>query len=120
MAFSDPQSVTINAVPFSLPRINTGNAEGHFTSADGNTRLEVAPKTGNRRVSTVRLYQNKLIADPLVGTVNVRVGDMWSITLNRPKDGYSDQECLDQLTGLIAWLTASTNANAKKFIAGEN
>lgn len=120
MAFSDPQTITIDSVAITLPRINTGTAEGHFISADGNTRLELAPKNGNRRTSVCRLYQNKLIADPLIGTVNVRVGDMWSLTLNRPKDGYSDTEALNQLTALIAWLTASTNANAKKFIAGEN
>lgn len=120
MAFTDPQTITIDSTAYAMARIYTGTSQGRFATSDGNTRIELDPKVGSRRVSILRLYQNKLIADPLVGTVNVRVGDMWSLTLNRPLDGYSDTEALNQFLGLSAWLTTSANANLKKLIAGEN
>jgi hypothetical protein len=122
VAFSDPQSITINAVAIPLNRVYTGTQDGLFVSADGNTRIELAPAGGSRtrKHRAVRLKQTKTTVDPLVGSTNIRVNDMWSLAINRPLEGYSDDECLLQLTGLIAWLTAGTNANAKKLIAGEN
>lgn len=121
MAYSDPQSVTINSIAIPLPRTLTGTTVGQFVSADRNTTLTVDPRsTAKRRRNTVRLNQQKVTADPLVSTTNVRVGDMVSFTIDRPFEGYSDAEVLLQASGLIAWLTAGTNANLKSLIAGEN
>jgi hypothetical protein len=120
VAYADPQTVTINAVAIPLNRVNTGSTVGKFVATDGQTRMEIDPKSGNRLSRSARLYQTKTTADPLVGSTNIRVGDMISFTVNLPKEGYTEAEILLQATGFITWLTASTNANLKKLIAGEN
>jgi len=42
MAFADPQTVTINAVANSLPRISSGNNAGGFSKDDGTVKLPSA------------------------------------------------------------------------------
>lgn len=121
MAFADPQSITVDGTATSLNRVFTGKPEGQFLSVDGAYKIEIVPSNSKSRISrTARLYNTKTTADPLVGSTNVRVGDMVSLTINRPLDGYSDDEILKQVTGFVAWLQAGTNANLKKLIAGEN
>lgn len=121
MAFADPTTITIDAVAIPMGRVYTGTSTGKFVSSDAKSRIEIQPtntKTRNRK--TLRLYQEKITADPLISTTNVRVGDMISIIIDRPLEGYSDSEVEKQVVGLINYLTASTNANLKKLIAGEN
>jgi len=120
VAFSDPQTITIAGTAIPAARVFTGTRKGEFKSGDGRTRLELDPKSGKRVSAVARLYQTKTTADPLVGSVNVEVGDMVSLSINRPATGYTDAEILDQVTGFLAWLTAGTNANLKKLISGEN
>lgn len=120
MALNDPQSITVNAVPVSLPRVFEKTAPGTFVSADGTYTLEVLPSNGKTKVRTVRLRNSKVTSDPLVTTTNRRVQDLISLTIIRPLDGYSDEEILQQITGFFTWFTTGTNANLKKVIAGEN
>lgn len=116
---SDPQSITIDGTAISLPRFLTGTQEGRFGAA--NTRLTVESTTKSQRIRTVaRLSQQKVTTDPLVATTNVAVDDSVSLTINRPVSGFSDAEVEKQVVGFIAWLTAGTNANLKKILAGEN
>lgn len=120
MAFSDPQTITIDGVAIPLPRITTGTRKGLFAASDDSTRIEIDPRSGTRLSTSARLYQNKVTTDPLVTTTNIVVGDMVSLTINRPKAGFTDDDIIDQVTGFITWLTAGTNANLKKLIAGES
>lgn len=121
MAFADPQSITIDGVTTSLPRVLTNTGQGLFVSADGNIQLEVVPKNGPSTKSRImRLRTSKITSDPLVSTTNVRVKDLVSLTIIRPNDGYADAEILKQVKGFIALLTASTDAALIKLIAGEN
>lgn len=117
---ADPQSITIDGTAISAARNLTGTSLGRFISADGKTTIEVQTDRGARTRTVARLVQNKVTSDPLVSTTNVRVGDTIALTINRPADGYSDADVLAQVKGFLAWLTASTDANLKKIIAGEN
>jgi hypothetical protein len=46
---------------------------------------------------------------------------MLSFSVNLPAEGgYTEADVLLQASGFITWLTANTNANLKKLIAGEN
>lgn len=121
MAFADAQTISINGSAIPLSRVITGTTTGLFPSEDGNTFVEITPSVSKgRRHTVVRLNQKKTTVDPLVGSTNVRVSDFMSINIQRPLEGYSNDEVLQQLLGLIAWGTAGTNANFKKLIAGEN
>lgn len=117
---ADPQSITIDGTAISCARNLTGTDLGRFNAANGQTTLEVQTSRSGRVRSVARLRQTKVTADPLVATTNVVVSDTIALTINRPLEGYSDADVEKQVVGFIAWLTASTNANLKKLIAGEN
>lgn len=120
MAYTDPQTVTIDGSAHVLSRVLNGTKIGQFVGSDGAYSFEFAPSdTKNRLHNSIRLIGSKVTTDPLT-TTNVRVGDTITLSINRPKDGYTNDEIEKQILGLIAWLTASTNANLKKFIAREN
>jgi hypothetical protein len=120
MAFTDPQSVTVNAVARSLPRILTGTNVGNFVTADGITTLTVDPSsTKARRISKASIRENVNVTDAVTGLISVQ-NHSFTIINNRPKTGISDTVAEQLAAGLITWLTASSNANLKKLLAGEN
>jgi hypothetical protein len=42
MAFADPQTVTFNAVPYTLARVSSGIDSGGFLNQSGDVKLTVA------------------------------------------------------------------------------
>jgi hypothetical protein len=120
VAFTDPQSITVNAVARSLPRILTGSSVGTFVTADGVTTLTVDPTgTKARRISKASVRENVNVTDSVTGLISVQ-NHSFTIIANRPKTGISDTVAEQLASGLIAWLTAGSNANLKKILAGEN
>lgn len=121
MAYNDPQAVTIGGTAISLPRVLTGTTLGRFISADAANELTIDPRgTAKRRRNVARLYSKRNAVDPQVPSVTVPVQSMVSITIDRPNAGVADADIEKDLLGLIAWLTANTNANLKKLVVGEN
>lgn len=121
MAYTDPQSITVDAVPYSLPRVITGTTVGRFVSADALRELTIDPRgTAKRRRNVGRFFTKRTVVDPLGSGLSTQVQSMVSVTIDRPLSGVTDAEIEKDLLGYIAWLTASSNANLKKLIAGEN
>lgn len=121
MAFSDPTSLTNDGTAVSLPRVLTGSTLGRFVAADAAHELTVDPRsTASRRRNVGRYYRRRTITDPVVPTLMTKVQSMVSITIDRPQVGVTDAEIEKDLLALIGWLTANTNANLKKLVAGEN
>ncbi len=122
MAFSDPQSVTIGTVPgaVSLPRTNTGSNVGTFTNYDAKTVLKVQTNYGKRTRREARIDFSKVVTDPLVTTTNVLVSGSVRFNIDIPPAGFSAAEQKDLAVALLTWLTATSNANLIKVIAGEN
>ncbi len=122
MAFSDPQSITIGTVPgaVSLPRTNTGSAVGTFTNYDAKTKLSVQTNYGKRTRREARVDFTKIVTDPLVSTTNVIVSGTVRLNIDVPPSGFSVTEQKDLAVALLTWLTASSNANLLKVLAGEN
>ena len=120
MAYNDPQSITVNAIARSLLRFFTGTKVGTFTSADGVTQMTIDPtSTKSRRTNKINVRENVTIVDPVTGLSRQ---DSHSITIihNRPIVGVSDTVAEQLAVGAFTWWTASTNANGKKLLAGEN
>lgn len=121
MAFSDPQSVTINAIANSLARTGSGTGTGTFKKDDGSMELLVTQKVGNRLRHTIRLNHNKVAVDPLVPTVNKPYSMSVIVTVDTPANqGYTLTEQKQVTEGLLAWLTASSGAKIVQLLAGEN
>lgn len=116
---SEPQSITTSAGAKSASRVLTGSTLGRFTTGNADTVLEVQTAPGARIRTVARLIENKISPDPLTA-IQSRVGQTIALTINRPSDGFSEADVLASVKGFIGWLTANTDANLKKIIAGEN
>lgn len=115
---ADPQSVTINAVPHSLPR--TGSNPGQFTKDDGAIRLTVSHANGKRIRSSIRLDNAKISADPMVPSQNQKVSASVYLVIDRPQTGYTNAELKLIVDGFLAWMSASSGANVTKVLGGES
>lgn len=120
MAYADPQSVTINAVANSLPRVGSGVNTGSFSKDDGTVKLAVTHLYGKRNRRTARLEHSKIAPDPLISSTNIIYGMTAFLTVDVPKTGYTVAEAKQVVDGLVAWLTASSGANVTRLLGGEN
>jgi len=118
--FSDPQSVTINTVANSLPRVSVGDRTATYTKDDETVSLSVAhtsTKSGRTR-RQVRLDIKKIAADPFVANQSREVSCSCYLVIDEPSDAvFTNTELLNNTKGLIGWLS---DANVTKVIAGES
>lgn len=120
MAYSDPQTVTINAIANTLPRISTRDNAGIFQKDDGNVKLTVSNLYGKRYRRTARLDHKKMAADPLFPAQNSPFSMSFYVVADVPQFGYSIAEQKQIADGLTTWLTATSGANLLKLLGGEN
>lgn len=123
MAFADPQSVTLGSA-ISLPRVTTGANDASYKSADGNTTLNIAHtryvRRGESRIRSLVKVERRKISTDVLTDVKSYISAPINITIDRPEVGFTEAELLELVTGSSTWLTASTNANAKKVLGTES
>lgn len=119
MAFTDPQSVTVNAVAQSLVRTGMGPSSGTFTKDDQSYKLTISHQNGRRVRRQVRLDFSKIATDPLIPTQNAPYSMSAYLVLDQPKVGFTNAELKYVVDGLVAYLTASSGAKVTQLIAGE-
>jgi hypothetical protein len=118
--FTDPQSVTINAIANSLPRTDNDGQSATYTKDDGTVTLKVShQETKNGRLRhAVKLDQNKIAADPFVAGNSRLSGASITLVIDEPNAGqFTNAELLLLSKALIAW---GSDANLTKVIAGES
>jgi len=120
MAFSDPQSVTINAVPMSLPRTGSGSTSGSFSKDDGTVKLSVGHAYGKRTRRTIRIDHSKIAADPYLTDRSVPLSMSAYLVVDTPAIGYTVAEAKQIADGLLAYLTASSGARVTQLLGGES
>lgn len=114
--FADPQSVTINAVPISLPRISVGNQEATYRSADETVQLRISHQASKgRKRRMARLDKTVIAADPLTAENTSQKAGIY-LVVDEPDFGFDDTNLDYLVDALIAWLTA---ANIAKLLGGE-
>jgi len=116
--FTEPQTVTVNAVAKSLPRTAIGNLEGAFQSRADGLKLRISHVEGKRNRRTVRLDSTKTAADPLLDGVSKQYSMSAIFTVDSPLVGYSDTEVMQIMQALIDWLDVP--ANLTKVVGGES
>jgi len=119
MSFADPQSVTINAIANTLPRVSTDGRTGIFQKDDGTVQLTVSHIIGKRNRRTIRLDHKKIAADPLTAE-NTYYSMSTYIVVDVPPVGYTVAEAKQVVDGLTAYLTASSGARVTQLLGGEN
>lgn len=120
MSFADPQSVTIGADTFSLPRVSVGNRQSVYEDATGVVTLTAASQIGKRTRRTARIDWSKVSADLFLPDTNVERSMSCYVVLDTPPVGFTSAEQLDAYKGLIGQLNASTYAVITKLIGGES
>jgi len=121
MAYTDPQSVTINSVATSMARVGSANPTtiGTFKTATGDYTLEVRQnQTAARFRREYRLTQKKVAADP-ISAVQKEVSASVILAVDEPKWGFSDTELTYLFSALNGALSASTNAKFTQLLGGE-
>jgi len=115
--FSDPQSVTVNAVAQSLPAISRNGDSSLYQKDDATYKLTVAHQyKPARKRFTVRLDSNKVAADPLTSANNQVYSVSAYLVVDAPIVGYSNSELQQLTSALTAWLSS---ANILKVVGGE-
>lgn len=117
---TDPQSVTINAVAHSLPRVSTAVNSGSFQKDDTTVKVDVSHQYGKRNRRLVKLTHTKIAPDPLISSTNIRYSMSVSVVIDTPVTGYTVAEAKQVVDGLTKWLTDTSGANATKVLGGEN
>jgi hypothetical protein len=120
MAFADPQSLTINAVAQTLPRVSSGTNESTYTKDDGTVKMAVRHSYGKRDRSTIRVDFKKVAADPFLSGVNKEYSMAVYLVIDTPPVGFTNTEQKYVVDALSAYLTASSGANVTKILGGES
>lgn len=120
--YADPQAITVTGLgTLSLPRVGskTPSTLGTFATADGNGIISVKQdQTADRFRREYRFTQKKIAADP-ISAVNKEVSASVVLVVDEPKWGFTDAELLNIYIGLVASLSASTNAKVVSLLGGE-
>jgi hypothetical protein len=119
MAFADPQTVTINAVANTLPRIGAGPNSGQFQNTDGTVKLSISHAIGKRARRTVRIDFSKVAPDPITSE-NQEFTMSTYVVVDTPLRGLSVTEQKQIVDALTAWLSASSGANVTKVLGQES
>lgn len=116
--FSEPQTVTVNAVANNLNRVSFGDRAGAFQLPDSSITLKVSHDLRNRSRRTARLDFTKTAADPLLDGVSRPYSMSVYVVVDHPKVGFTNTEVENNLKALTDWL--STAGVATKLVGGES
>jgi len=120
MSFTDPVVVTINAVPFTMPRTSVVGDETVYTDPTGLVSVLASHESGKRTRRMLRINHSKLTTDPFKPAENVKVSMSFYLVFDIPPAGYTPTEAQQVYTGFNTWYTASTSAVIGKLLAGES
>lgn len=120
MAFADPQTVTFNAVPYTLARVSSGIDSGGFLNQSGDVKLTVAHAYGKRIRRTIRVDRSKIAADALNPTSNSPYSMSVYMVVDVPIMGYTVAEQQNTVDGFIDYLDGGSGARVLELLGGEN
>lgn len=100
--YTDPQSVTIDASPVSLPRVSTQGRTSIYESADGALTLTISHVNNKRTRSVARLDRRKTSTDPLNPSTMRPYSMSTYLVIDTPLNvGFTDAEIESDAQGLI-------------------
>lgn len=116
MSYSDPQSVTIDAVPYSMPRISVEPTRSLYATADEGLKMTISHQESKGRTRRmIRLDRRVVAADPLTSVNEYKSVGVY-IVVDEPEYGFTDDNIDDIIQGFKTWLTT---ANVLKLLGSE-
>lgn len=108
--FADPQSVTVNSVAQSMPRVSSTGTSSVYRKADETFTLSIShTKSGKDRVrSLVRIDQKAIVPDPLT-SVNDYETLSFYVVVDRPLAGFDATTVYNLIAGLKTWLDSTAS-----------
>lgn len=117
MAFTDPQTITINAVPKTLVKIKSDGQKTIYRTADEEVALTLSHQESKKRTRhMIRMDQRTVAADPLTA-VNEYVSNGIYLVIDEPEFGFTDAVLDYNVQALKVWMST---ANILKILAGES
>lgn len=117
MSFTDPQSVTIDGVAHSMPRVSSETSKSLYSEATEALKMTISHQEAKDRTrSMVRLDMRVVAADPLTA-VNVYQTVGVYLVVDKPEFGFTIDNIDDIIQGFKTWLST---ANVTKILGGEH
>lgn len=105
--FADPQSVTVNAVAQSMPRIEVNGTKATYQKSDQSFTLTISHQGSNKRIrSMARIDQRAIVADPLTAVNDYETLSFY-VVVDRPEVGFSSTQVDQLIAGLKTWLDST-------------
>jgi ribosomal protein L28 len=120
MSFADPQSIKIDGVTTSLPRVDSRGRGSTYESGDGLISLEASSQLGSRTRRVIRVNLSKITADPFISTQNVKVSTSCYLVFDIPPAGYTATELKKVYEGFVEALGASSSKLIVQLLGGES
>lgn len=116
--FTDPQTVTINSIAISMPRVESSGTRSVYRASDMNTAMTIShQRTGKKRNRhSVRLDIRDIVADPLTSENDYEEMSVY-LVVDEPEYGFTDDDIDDIIDGFIAWFTSG---NIAKMLGSEH
>lgn len=102
--FTDPQSVTVNAVAQSMPRIKTDGFSSIYQKSDESFKMTLSHQKSNKRIrSMARIDQRAIVADPITAVNDYETLSFY-VVIDRPEVGFSVTQVEQLIAGFKTWL----------------
>lgn len=111
MALTDPQSITVNSVAQSMPRLSSTGLTSSYLKSDQTFGLDIKHtpflRDKKKRVrSLVAFKQRAVVPDPLTA-VNDFEDVVISFQIDRPEHGFTSTQIDHMRAGFFTWLNTA-------------
>jgi hypothetical protein len=117
--FSDPQTVTIDAVAQVMARTGSSETGGRFSTSDRTHKMDINHQNGRRVRHQIKITKDSLVANPLISGQNVSQSLSVYLVVDHPV-GYDSATAKKVVDGLLAHLSASSGAKVTQLLGGES
>lgn len=105
--FADPQSITVNAVAQSMPRISSSGLKTTYQKNDMSFTLNLSHTPSKDRIrSMARIDQKSIVPDPLTAENDYETLSVY-LVIDRPLAGFTSTQVEQLITGFKTWLDAT-------------
>jgi len=105
--FTDPQSITVDSVAQSMPRISSNGPQSIYVKADETYKMTISHTKPKGRIrSMVRVDFRSIVADPLTSENDYENLGVY-LVIDRPEVGFTSTQVVNLITGLKTWLDST-------------
>jgi hypothetical protein len=104
---TDPQTITVNAVAKTMPKVSSTGTSTTYQLADKSFKLTISHQESKGRIrSLAKVEQRAVVADPLT-SVNDYETLALHVVVDRPEVGFSSTQVDQLVAGFKTWLDST-------------